>query len=479
MLSASGPREVIHDARAAKQIELIEIPAQRIKFGSRFKLKASLQLAFIADTFPQIIPAKPAPNNRVVDPSHGLEFAEYVEKNKDNWVEPGVLLVSPLPLAFKPLYTQSLPFASPSATDSPVVETGFWEIEKEKIKSLLKWLEGQHRKYGLQTRIAEVDAEISKLEGELVMASDTLPIETNLNRLKGLRDRFNTETIDFTIIFPVDDSVSAEWFVTIARKQRGMNRGERERMDSKTMTVLAAKSVIASHPLFAGSYTTRNPLGVLRVLNRVAKVPTNSDAIFALPNITDIAKNIGFSYGKRVTVKQGSIDLQESIVEMTNNFFDDLVAEASHFSNLVPDSNFTGKDFREKSLYSSSTVIRALADVYHEIALNKVPVTKENGEKVEVLEVNEVGRDLFKRLLRNLNPYMDYELISESGGKSYLGVNKKWSDTMLFRPRAKSPGSAAQELSGLSELLTIWAKSGEVFKPANILEMGTASESSI
>ena len=439
-------------------------------------------MAFIADAFPAINPATPAPNNRVVDPSHGLEFAEYVEKNYDNWVEPGVLLHSPLNLSFKALYSQSLPFASPSATDSPIVETGFWEIEKDKIKSLLKWLEGQHRKYGLQTKIAENDSQISKLEGQLVTAPSTLLLETQLSQAKALRDRFNTETIDFTIIYPVEDAVAAEWFVTIARKQRGMNRGERERMDSKTMTVLAAKSVIASHPLFAGNYSFRDPRGVSRVLNRVAKVPTNSDAIFALPNITDIAKNIGFSYGKRVTVGKGAVEVQESIVEMTTKFFDDLVAEAKYFGDLIPNSDFTGKEFREKTLYSSSTIVRALADVYHKIALNKVPLSKDDGGKVkdlQVLEINEIGRDLFRRLLRNLNPYMDYEVITEAGGKTYLGVNKKWSDTMLFRPRAKSPGSAAQELSGLSELLTIWAKSGNVFKPANIMEMGTTAESSI
>ena len=455
------------------------MPAQRIPMGSRAKYKFALQLSWVADLFPEIDPDKPFDSNREIEPKHGLDFADYVADNRDNWIEPGVVLVSQSDLNFEPLYRQFLPKCYKAST-APAVITGQLKLDKDQTRYLLLFMEGQHRNFGVQQKVKQLNKEAAELAIALAANPDDKSIKIKQDENQGMKDRFNFETMDVTIITPVDPQTQQDWFVTIAREAKGIIRAEKERMDDKSITVVAAKNVISGHPVLAGSFTEITPKGsnlVPKVLNRVNRVPRSSIAIFTLPNITDVTKNIGFSWAKRATIKKESFQLQESIEKMTINFFDDLVECIDDYKKLIVDTGFTGKDLRKKSLFSSPTFIRVLADVYHRVALI-IPESTSTSLNNDPLEINLAGRTLFKKLLVNLAPYMDYvdRPDSDEPTKTFQGVHEKWMATGLFREKAKVPDSDTQGLSGLSDLLVEWAIKGNVFDPQTVDKIPSKSK---
>jgi len=460
-------------------VAFIKVPANLIPMGSRQKIKFALQLAWVADLLPEIDPKVPHASNRVVEPKHGLEFAEYVVENKDNWIEPGVLLVSQRSLDFRPLYKQPLPKYY-KAKDTPCSIVGDLYLDINQTMYVLLWMEGQHRKFGISEKFKQLNKEAIELETSLAANPDDESLKIKVDNNQLLRDRFYVETIDVTIITPVDPLTQQKWFVTIAKESKGIIRAEKERMDEESITVVAAKHVIDIHPVLAGSYTQiikGESETISKVLNRVNRVPKSSPAIFTLPNITDVTKNIGFSWAKRATIKKESLQLQESIEKMTINFFDDLVEGIDDYKNLTVDTGFTGKELRKKTLFSSATFIRVLADVYHRIALSKSESTSTSLDK-DLLEIDLAGRKLFKKLLVNLTPYMDYvdRPDPDEPTKTIRGVHDKWMATGLFRESAKVPDSDTQGLGGLSDLLVEWANNGKVFDPQTVDQIPSKSK---
>jgi hypothetical protein len=162
---------------------------------------------------------------------------------------------------------------------------------------------------------------------------------------------------------------------------------------------------------------------------------------------------------------------------MTINFFDDLVEGIDDYKNLTVDTGFTGKELRRKTLFSSATFIRVLADVYHRIALSKSESTSTSLDK-DLLEIDLAGRKLFKKLLVNLTPYMDYvdRPDPDEPTKTIRGVHDKWMATGLFRESAKVPDSDTQGLGGLSDLLVEWANNGKVFDPQTVDQIPSKSK---
>ena len=162
------------------------------------------------------------------------------------------------------------------------------------------------------------------------------------------------------------------------------------------------------------------------------------------------------------------------------NFFDDLVECIDDYKKITSDTSFTGKDLRKKTLFSSATFIRVLADVYHRIAIATPESTNESVDKTPLVIIPS-GRRLFKELLINLKPFMDYvdRTDPDNPAKTFKGVHNKWMETGLFREKAKVPNSDTQGLGGLSQLLVEWAKTGNVFNPPNINKIASMPKGSI
>jgi hypothetical protein len=475
------PDSIVEDQNLSTGNEVLLFPATRIKMGSRYKYTMPVQLRRLASLLPTINPGDPFIENRKVDPEHGKAFGDYVAENIDTWIEPGILLVAKQDLEFTRSYGMKLPPAT-GAEETPILEVGYLKLNATEAKYDLAISDGQHRTYGIQSKV------VSLLKDKRSAISNEPDSENTDREQEGstlaqiaeeLLTRFNMETMNLTIVSKVPDELKKRWFVTIAKKVWQVKRAEAIRLDSQTNTAVCTKETIAQHKLLDGFIAVNTSKPAERVLSRDNSAAAGSAAIFALPNIEDVVKNIAYSFSKRETKQKTSPVLQETIIKNTLCFFDALVSEVSRFQKLIDDVDYTGKEFRKESLYSSPPFIRVLADVFHQLALKETAVISD-GDAIKAYEVSEHGLGVFKALLRNLNPYTDYvEVPGEKGKKSKLQVQDVWYGTLLFRPGSKGPGSAFQELSGLSKLLSHWAKTGEMFVPKTVSEVDALSKGGI
>ncbi len=461
--------------------EDLMFPAIRSKMGSRYKYTVPVQLRRLATLLPKIVPDSPFVENRKVDPKHGAEFGDYVADNYDTWIEPGILLVAKSELDFISLFSMELPKVHRDF-DPPEVEIGYLKLHASEAKDELEISDGQHRTYGIQTKFAMIKKRLKpEAYAELDLDSSTENSEDfHLSHLQELMKRFSLETMNLTIISKVPVALQTKWFVTIADKSKQVKRGEQIRLDRENNSSVCTKEVINQHPLFEGFIGTKGEKPTERVLQRENTVPKGSAAIYALPNIDDVVRNIAYSFSKRQTKQQNSPALQSIITQNTIAFFDALISEVPSLQKLIEDMSYTGKEFRKESLYSSPPFIRVLADVFHKLALNESAMLIEEGKAIKAYELNSYGCETFKKLLRNLAPYTQYvEVFDNVKMKNKLQVNDEWYKTLLFRPGAKGPGSAFQELSGLSELLTYWAVKGKVFAPYTVEDLDKLAKSGI
>lgn len=474
------PDSIVEDQNLSTGNEDLLFPATRIRMGSRYKYTMPVQLRRLASLLPQINPDKPFMPNRKVDGDHGTEFGEYIDTHPDTWIEPGILLVVKQELEFIRSFGMKLPPA-PYASETPILEVGYLKLNATEAHKFLEISDGQHRTLGVQTKLASILEQKSKLDaGESGSeTSDDEKSELSLVHIAELMRRFNLETMNLTIVSKVPVELQQQWFVTIADNARQVKRAESIRLDSETNSAICTKEIVAKHKLFDGMIGLKTSKPVERVAKRENSAPAGSAAIFALPNIEDVVKNIAYSFSKRETKQKTSRALQEVINENSLCFFDVLVSEVPRFKKLIDDVEYTGKEFRKESLYSSPPFIRVLADVFHQLALKESAVSSEEGI-IKAYEVDISGLEIFKKLLRNLAPYTDYvEIPGETGKKSKLQVQDVWYGTLLFRPGSKGPGSAFQELSGLSKLLRHWAKTGEMFAPKTVAEVDALSKGGI
>jgi hypothetical protein len=67
-----------------------------------------------------------------------------------------------------------------------------------------------------------------------------------------------------------------------------------------------------------------------------------------------------------------------------------LVSEVPRFKKLIDDVEYTGKEFRQESLYSSAPFIRVLADVFHQLALKESAVISD-GDAIKTYEVEQAS----------------------------------------------------------------------------------------
>lgn len=448
--------------------------------GSRYKYTMPVQLRRLAALLPVITPKDPFVENRRVDADHGAEFGDYVVSHPDTWIEPGILLVAKQELEFIRSFGMKLPPA-PNASDTPILEIGYLKLNANEAKYILEISDGQHRTYGIQDKLASLIKQQLKLESNESDSevSDEESSELSLVHIAQIMDRFNMETMNLTIVSKVPVELQTQWFVTIADKARQVKRAESIRLDSETNSAICTKEIVAQHKLFDGMIGLKTSKPVERVLSRDNSAAAGSAAIYALPNIEDVVKNIAYSFSKRETKQKTSRALQEAIIKNSLCFFDVLVSEVPRFKKLIDDVEYTGKEFRQESLYSSAPFVRVLADVFHQLALKESGVFSDGGI-VKTYEVDSSGLEVFKKLLRNLAQYTDYvEIPGEAGKKSKLQVQDVWYGTLLFRPGSKGPGSAFQELSGLSKLLCHWARTGKMFDPKTVSEVDALAKGGI
>ena len=446
------------------------VGGQRVRRSGKNTVVAQLTIDSLRHLMPEVIPGSRIDTNREVSAKRCEELATYYINNADRWILPPVLVDSELDLEFISQGTITVGNATllgeANAKKAVTIDVGVCQIPTS-IKDALVILDGQHRIGGLVIAFNRTEArrlvvldELSRLDAQemdILQQGKRKELAAELEACNKLLDRFSQDTITVEIKTGTPLELHKEWFVTIADNAKGINKSERARLDTVNKSSAIARAIRDLHPLLAGEIGSRSPKDP-RVDERNNQAKKASDSIYSLDNVRNVVKNIAFSPALKESAKRERSTQEESATKQGMRFFDILCDEIDQMKNLLPTAkgNYTGKEFRKETLYSSPTMLRSLAGAYHNLALTVIDDPQAQG--MTTLKVDEDGVKKFIQLIRNLNPHMKFTV--KDGA---LDVDPLWRKTKLFRGTGIAPQSGFQDLSTLVALLTEWGKNGKVF----------------
>lgn len=422
---------------------------------------------------PRVIPGEKIDPNREVKAPKCYELRDYFIHNPETWIFPPIIVDTELNFTFDVRGTLTMDnhqLLGLADVEPLKIGIGILHIPISGGPNPLVILDGQHRVCGLVMALEHAETtrkttleSISLLDAQEVdvfQQTRRKELADKLAFAEDLLQRCARETITVEIKMGVPLTMHKDYFVTIADKATGINKSERARLDQINMSSLVAKQIVGLHGLLKGKIGIGTKESD-RVDDRNAAAKKSSATIYSLDNIRNVVKNLAWSaYVKESSRRERSMS-QKSASEQGCKFFDILCGEVDAFRKLAPDEStgYTGKEFRNQTLYSSPTILRSLAGAYHALALKVIDDPNPLIEGGTLLEVNLGGIEKFAQLIRNLNPYMDF-IVGTDGS---LSVHSSWRKTGLFRKTGLAPQSGFQDLKSLSDLLIQWGQSGEVF----------------
>jgi len=444
--NSNRPSIVLDGYRKARPIG-----AQGITRSGRSVYIVALPLSLIRYVLPEVDPDTPIDRNRKVSKERAQKAGQYYLDNPNSWIFPPLLVDMEGTLKFSSV--------TPIQTGEGLIEFGQLEVPFSSRTDFFI-LDGQHRVCGINMALAGLEEKLKVEETALKKLqannSSSLEIQAQQQAIDKTADRirrFDVDTITVEICTDVDQTMHQNWFVTIADTAKGINASERVRLDEINMTSTLAKEIAEKHPLFKGQIK-----GEDRVEMRKNLAVRSKSTIYSIANVRDWVRNVAFGVGGKETALQQKYMSRDDVYSAAYAFFDALVTEIPDFKRLVTES-ITGREFRETSLYSSPTMIRALSSAFYEIVLGS-PVMDPNTFKTD-MQINTNGLDKFKKLLRLLTPEMEYVYRDNS-----RRVKQGWYNTTLFRDDAAAPQSGFQDRKKMVELLVRWAESGTIFNPS-------------
>ncbi len=445
----------------------VQIPAQRTIRNGHPTFIAFVPFKLLFEIIERIEPDTALDSNRKVEAKRLPEIGQYFIKEKDHWIFPPILVDTQADLEFKPFTGQQ--FSSSNVNSDSVIpaysiEGGMLIVDNG--RKILTIMDGQHRFMGNLLQYEEIEKELSKAKAQrldFIKQGDKFSEDVLSGQIRVLQenyDRYSNETLTVEIISLVTDSLHKRWFTKIADKAEGINYSARTRLDEISTTSMVANSLANFYPLFIGKDKKTN----IEQHQKLAK--KSGKEIYALGNIRDWTKNIALGTTDKATLqREGDLD-SENLQAVTIIFLDTL-QDKSRILKDISSHRITGKEFRQKSLLSSPTIIRALSGAFHELCIDKKDI---NGRIT--LEVKQKELSDFSKMLGQLEKFCDYIV----AGKK-LDVHSNWrkigststassdnKDT-VFRSSGIAPQSGFQERQVLSDLFVKWVQTGNVFDP--------------
>jgi hypothetical protein len=380
-------------------------------------IRDALQILEIPD------PGKPFPGNRRVNKKHAMEFGNYWEKERGNWVVPPILIDSETPVESRLVETTSAVGQVYELT-LPVQNFGS-----------LKILDGQHRILGWYLKSLELGLRKSdaiSLYNRAVGAGDSdLAGEylSQISILESLGTRLDSESISVTIIDSLDEKRHQQFFVDIAKNALGINKTVQAKFDNSSVINRVTQYLVKNHPLLVGHVD----------LEKTTCSGTNRN-LLSVVNVADVVRHVSFGISSRVTARKEVLYEDDAIAAVAKRFFD-VSLECLPILQRFVDQSISAPELRDKSLLGSGTIWRCLAGAYFAICV-------QSDETAGDIHVDREKETLFRNLLENFS--LD----------SSLPISQRWFLTGLFpNNQSKAPSSRAQDLTSMVQILSNWATS--------------------
>jgi hypothetical protein len=386
--------------------------ATRYSQGGRRVYAIDLSLAQIAALLPAPDPNNPTEGNRRVRESHARAFGEYV-RDKEDWVSPALVLRGPDMFKFEALQRIS--------------GTEFGIVSFPRLaRTDLRILDGQHRILGVHIAIEAIAKDLEKQRSLLAAARRSgeeaaviQQVEEKIRRLEHQRERLGRERISIQVFVEDDGVAYKQMFYDIADNALGITSSVRARFDNRKIVNRCVEDVVR-HALLQG-----------RVDLEQDRLGRNNPNLVGAKHVAELIRTVAVGIDGRIG-KRLEDELHESTLVQDTNRFLDTMLEGFPELGKVADGELEPDDLRHTSVLGSTTMLRVLAGVFHELA-------REGWQDEDIAE-----------FFRLLSPHM-------AGPVNETSIWVKEVPGEIFTPGALAPTARRQDLKRLTETLRAWA----------------------
>lgn len=397
----------------------VELPATRYQQAGLTMYDVIVSIASLTRAVRMPDPAVTLEDNRVVSEPRARQFGiDYVlnATAKHGWICP------PLTVRIDPN------LAEVSQVVSEFEDGSAWVVLKLPAAMLWQILDGQHRALGFSKGIEHGHKEIAKLNDHIRVSKENgLPaqhIQENVKKLDDLRRRLSaieSSHVSVTMMIATPQQ-GRQAFVDIARNAKGVNPDFTVLLDQRSPVHRIAVDVAQEHPLLIDRVES----------GQKSRMGRNSPKIMGAKTVADLVHASVVGSGRVSKRRHDEISREETHYKAkVMEFLDSLVAGFGAIRDIT-EGSASPQTMRDASLLGSSTMLRVLAIVWHEL--------REKG----------ISAGNIEKFWSELEPSMTLKPdgIAED--------DKLWIPTGSFLPGSSAPIARQGSISSLSKAIESW-----------------------
>ena len=402
-----------------------EYIAQKTTQGRRTHYLISMPIVQIPTVLPVPDPSIVLDDNREIRPNHAKSFADYVRKNT-NWH------CGPLTVRTSSDVVSFVPF---EGGDYGPLSIGMLRVPRNS-RTGFRIIDGQHRVLGVDTMLKDINDDLIKRRADLKGAKDSFALppvlkqyENKIASLTEQLDRAQNETIAIDLIVEDDPDSARQIFVDVANNALGISKSVTSRFDQRKVVNRALQKLLS------------DPNAAELINNRIDqekdRVVGSNPNLMGATHLTDIIRTIEVGISGRVSDAMEKTLDEQQLARSANAFFEVLTKGFPDFQSVADGSKQVG-DLREGSLLFSTTMLRVLAGVYHE------------------LKQARVSDDQFVLFFSKLNKLMKAPVAKGTpAGDLWLSCTT----SQAFSDGLTAPGARAQQVKELVAVIASWYSS--------------------
>ena len=387
--------------------------ATRFVQGKRRVYGIELTPTEIAAYLPKPDPEKPTEGNRRVRKAHAAAFGRYIREH-ENWVCPAIQLRAPDIFDFD--------------LREEVGKTEFGVLGIPRLaRTDIRILDGQHRVLGIHLGLEAIAEELEReRDGRARARKNGSPAELirmhdgKIRALEVQRERLSTERLAVQIAIEDDATAYKQMFVDIADNALGISSSIRTRFDSRKVVNRCVEPV-SRHALLDG-----------RVDAEQDRIGAKNPNLVGAKHVAELIRTVTVGIDGRIGRRLEEELREDALAESANDFLDVLLEGFQPLAD-VADGKLLPEDLRKSSLLGSTSMLRVLAGVYHDLL-------EEGWEQENIAE-----------FFAKLNAHM----------AGPVAANSPWVTEVpgeVFSEGALAPKARRQDLKLLVDTIVAWAK---------------------
>ncbi len=391
--------------------------------GGRLHYSLVLPLAGIASHFPVPDPESPFEDNRKVRLGHAQAFADYIRNNEHWHSGPLTIRTSSAVVGF---YVYE-------GGDNGVMKVGCLKVPRNSRDSF-RIIDGQHRILGIallfeqlnNDRVVALDKQRTAEQiGEAAPVVDQFRKEVKV--IEEVLRRIERDCIAIDLVIEDNTSHAKQVFVDVAENALGITKSVSKVFDRRRV-VNRALNKILSDPNSSELFQNKVDLQLDRITG-------GNPNLLGASHLADIIKILAIGLGGRMTESKEALLDEGELVAATEEFCNVLVVSFPDLAAIYEGTK-TPNGLRGRSILVSTTMLRVLAGVYHELRT-----------------VREQSTDDITAFFGKLAPRTHAPVTAGSpSGDLWLSVG----ETEPFTEGAAAPGARAQQVKELVAIITGW-----------------------